>query len=71
MRVKDLKELIAHIDDDAVIVRSIGDHSYRECDFELTTGLYDGHSDEWSEDYGESLTPESNYCQRIAILIVQ
>lgn len=71
MKAKDLKKLLENVDDQAVVVRSVGDHSYCECDLQPATGLYDGYSDQWSEDHGESVTPEADYGKRMAVLIVQ
>lgn len=71
MKAKDLKKILATVDDDAVLVRAAGDHSYCECGLHLATGLYDGYEDAWTEDHGESITPEADYGKRLPVLIVR
>ncbi len=69
MKVRDLKKLLETAPDDAVVVVSSHDHSYREARCDLTTGLKDGHN-RWTEDYGEEDTPQSEYGRGLPILLV-
>lgn len=69
MRIKQLKELIANMPDDAYIVTPGEDHSYREASVEAGTALK-AKDGSWSEDYGEESTPEAEYGKRLPVLIV-
>lgn len=69
MIVKDLRDLIQYAPDAAVVVVRGADHSLREVNCSLTTGLHKGRR-EWAEDFGEEATPESEYGRRLPILLV-
>ena len=70
--VKQLKELIANLPDDAQVLVPGEDHSYRAASVEATTALREGrgrHSG-WTEDHGEELTPEADYGKRMQVVVV-
>ena len=71
MNVGKLKEMLKNVDDKAIVVSPCGDHSYRMPEAGVTTGLYCRRRNMWSEDHGESITPESEWGVRIPILVFE
>lgn len=69
MKVRDLKKLLENAPDDAPVMVSAHDHSYRETHCQMTTGLMEGPN-QWTEDYGEETTLEAEYGKRLPILLV-
>jgi hypothetical protein len=55
MTVKQLKELIARVEDSTPVLIPGSDHSYRPATARLTTATRDDAG--WSEAYGDSQTP--------------
>lgn len=70
--VKQLKELIANLPDDAQVLVPGEDHSYRATRVEATTALREGSGryGGWTEDHGEELTPEADYGKRMQVVVV-
>lgn len=68
MTIKELKEQLAGIPDEAKIVVPGNDHTYRLAVVDLTTALFDGRW--WNEDFGEDTTPESEYGKRLPVLLI-
>ncbi len=71
MNIKKLKEEIADLSDDALIIAPSGDHSFRVVQACAATALYDAKLRCWSEDHGEEITPEAEYGKRIDVLIIE
>lgn len=69
MKVRDLKKLLENAPDDALVMVPADDHGYREANCQLTTGLMESRN-QWTEDFGEDTTPESEYGKRLPILLV-
>ncbi len=69
MKVGDLKKLLEGAPDDAPVLVPDHDHGYREVSCELATGLKKGRN-QWTEDFGESVTPQAQFGQRMPILVV-
>lgn len=69
MKAKDLIELLKTVPPDALIVRSVSDHDYQPVSAEVSTALDQG-DDVLTEDYGEDITPESEYGKRINIVLI-
>ena len=69
MNVKELRQLLTRLPDDAVIVCPSSDHNYRVATISSDTALKDKHGD-WTEDYGEEVTPQKQYGKRLQVLIV-
>lgn len=69
--VRDLKNFLAgpDISDDAILVVSADDHSYRRVKPEVATALDEGDGGELTEDFGEETTPEKEYGKRINIIL--
>ncbi len=69
MTVGELKKLISEVPDEVKILNPSTDHSLVEVDLVLSTAL---KSDEWNytEDYGEEMTPEKDYGKRVQALVV-
>lgn len=67
---RDLKNFLAGTDipDDAILVVSSDEHSYRKVKPELSTAFDDG-SDRLDEDFGEDTTPEAEYGKRVNIIL--
>lgn len=70
MTVKILKEIIKDLPDNVEIVTPSSDHSYKYIYCSVTTALKDDEG-EWTEDYGESSTPESLYGKRKKVLVIE
>lgn len=69
MKIKQLKELLATLPDDAEVVVPAFDHSYRRTHaINKTTALF-GRS-AITEDFGEDTTPEAAYGERRVVLVV-
>jgi len=71
LTVKKLRDLLEGLPDDAPVIQSASDHSYRRVTFTPHTALYDAATDAWTEDYGEDETPEEEYGKRIEVVIVR
>ncbi len=69
MNVKQLKAIIDKLPDETPIVTDHSDHSYRAASAQVTTGLLEGRN-QWSEDYGEEITPEKTYGKRMQVVLV-
>lgn len=68
--VKDLREIIADLKDDTIVLTSSGDHNYRFGYAEVTTVLTENYSyGEYTEDMGEEYTPEAEYGKRVSAVI--
>jgi hypothetical protein len=66
---KRLREWLANVPDDALLVQPASDHSYRPVSVAKATALF--HKDgSISEDFGEDSTPEAEYGQRRNILVI-
>lgn len=70
MNVKELKELLAPIPDDAIVVTHGSEHYSREVSMGMNTALHDVELDILSEDLGEELTPEAECGRRINVFVV-
>lgn len=57
------------VDDEALVVTSSFDHSYRRVTANTGTALM-SRSRELSEDFGEDTTPEAEFGKRINVLII-
>lgn len=71
MNVGELKKKLEKVPDNVILVVPGNDHSYRECEVILTTGLYNNMYGEWIEDFGEEYTPEYEYGTRYQILLIE
>lgn len=72
MTVKDLRKLLTrHIDleDETKVLMRMSDHGLRSATAVVTTVLDEGHGN-YTEDYGEAVTPEVHYGKRIKALVV-
>lgn len=69
MNIGQLKKWLENVPDDTILVVPVGDHGYKEVDAGLTTGLRN-HENEWTEDFGEDITPEKEYGKRLMIVVV-
>jgi hypothetical protein len=69
MTIKQLRDLISTLPDDAKVVTSSFDHGYREVRFKFGTALRD-KAGNWTEDYGEEDTPEAEFGKRVPVLLV-
>ena len=60
MTARQLKTALMDVPDDAVVLRPGMDHSYRPAFIRIAgaTALHDVDLNDWSEDYGDPLTPE-------------
>lgn len=67
--VKELKKLLETVPDGTTVVIPGEDHGYRAARFELTTGLQEAPGC-WTEDHGETVTPEAEYGKRLPILVI-
>lgn len=74
MTVRDMKALLAEMDDDAFLVVSAPDHEYvevtRVCS---TTGLLAKRRRgprRFTEDYGEETTPEAEWGKRTKVVVI-
>lgn len=68
LKVSALKALLATAPADAIIVIPSMDHVYKTATAEVTTALHDG--EDFSEDFGEDLTPESHYGKRVNVVLI-
>lgn len=68
--VRQLKELIEGLSDDAPVIIPGGDHSYRPAHAIKDTALFDPKAG-WTEDHGEEMTPEAEFGSRLTVLIVE
>jgi len=69
MTVGELKKLIEKMPDDTPILVPGDDHSYRAATASNCTALLERRN-QWTEDYGEEMTPEKEYGKRVKALIV-
>lgn len=70
MNVKKLREIIKDLPDNTPLLAPSGSHSFRHAAVHKDTALFDAELGEWTEDHGESCTPESGYGKRITVLVV-
>ena len=69
--VKDLRNLISSYPDEAVVLISSDDHNYRFAYAELSTALEENYAyGEYTEDHGETYTPESQFGKRVPAVII-
>ena len=69
MKIKQLRELLAKLPDEAEVVVPSQDHEYRRAHaINKTTALFRGSTT--TEDYGEETTPEKEYGKRQIVLVV-
>lgn len=69
--VKDLRNLINGINDEAVVIISSGDHNYRFAYAKISTALEENYNyGEYTEDHGETYTPEAEYGKRVPAVII-
>ena len=68
--VAQLRKILAELPDNAPVLLSYGDHSYRQPSAFSGTALLDKKHG-WSEDCGEQFTPESDYGKRVQALIIK
>lgn len=69
MKVKQLKELLVSVPDEAEVVVPAQDHEYRRAHaINKTTALFQGST--INEDHGEDSTPESEFGKRQIVLVV-
>jgi hypothetical protein len=70
MNVKELKQILEKVPDNAVILLPGYDHSYNLASVELSTAMFkDG---DWLEDHGDTYTPEGPvYGSRRTALIIR
>lgn len=64
-----LKQLLEQLPDDAIILQAGYDHSLEPVQFSIGTALQESRN-QYCEDFGESLTPESEYGTRVVALLV-
>lgn len=69
MRAKELMRLLSAADPDAIVVVPEGDHGMREVRCEVGTVLREAR-DQYTEDFGEKLTPEAECGKRVPAVIV-
>jgi hypothetical protein len=68
MTVGELKELIANLPDNTSVIIPTYDHAYRSCNADVSTALFE--DGEWCQDFGEEYTPDSEYGQRLQVVIM-
>jgi hypothetical protein len=69
--VKDLRNIIAGLDDETIVLTSAGDHSYLFAYAEVSTVLTENYAyGQYTEDHGEQYTPEAEYGERVPALIL-
>ena len=71
MNIGQLKKLIANVSDEVKILVPAWDHSFRLADITVSSALFDKDPNVWSEDYGETMTPEKEYGKRLVVLVVE
>lgn len=69
MNAKALKKLLKDVPDNTIILVPGSDHSYRRVMLFYGTALQEDRGT-YTEDYGESVTPEAECGKRIQALIV-
>lgn len=69
MTIGKLRQLIAGLPDDAAVLVTAPDHSYRVPRVVAGTALYAPRMG-WTEDYGEADTPEKEYGKRTKALLI-
>lgn len=70
MKVKDAKKLLESCPDEAELVVSGSDHSYKRATAIKTTALFNDKYRQITEDHGEDLTPEKEYGERRVVVLV-
>lgn len=70
MNAGDLKKLLADVPDDTPVIGRENDHTYYPVWITLATALREGPG-QWGEDFGEDLTPEDKFGERVPVLIVE
>lgn len=60
---------IKHAPDNALIVVPSPDHGYRVAKPDVTSALSDNGKN-FTEDFGENLTPESEFGKRIPVIVI-
>lgn len=68
LKVADLRVLLTTAPEDALVIIPSGQHEYKPATAEVTTALYDGQC--FSEDFGEYVTPQSEYGKRINVVLI-
>ena len=71
MTVGHLRKLIEKLPDETRVLQPASDHSYGPVIGEVGTALLDPESRTWTEDFGEDMTPESEYGKRFDVLILK
>jgi hypothetical protein len=71
MTIKQLKQIIADLPDDSVILVPAPDHTYRNVGAHITTALYDADHESWAEDWGDVYTPADIYGERFKVLVIR
>lgn len=66
--VKQLRELMASLPDDALVLTDAPDHEHFHCTAEAGTALHKGGV--FTEDHGEADTPEKEFGKRIKALLI-
>lgn len=69
LTVKQLKKYLQTLDDDAVLVRDRGDHSFVPINLTYHSVLQDTKFS-YTEDYGEDMTPIRDYIARVNALVI-
>lgn len=70
MTVKELIGLLEQVEDKtATILVPSEDHSYREASADVTVALVKGKN--WTEDYGEKLTPAKEFGKRRPVVVIR
>lgn len=69
--VKELREVIDGVSDDTVVIISSGEHGYRFAYAEVSTALEENRAyGLFTEDHGETYTPEAEFGTRVPAVIV-
>lgn len=69
--VKELRNILSGADDEAVVIISSGDHGYRFAYAEVSTALEENYAyGIYTEDHGETYTPEAEYGKRVPAVII-
>ena len=73
LTVGKLKQMIANLSDDVIVLTPSTDHSYDQASLLLTTALLENKNNHFNyiEDYGENYTPEKAYGKRVQALVIK
>jgi hypothetical protein len=69
MNLGDFRKQTANLPDDTPLLVSGPDHSYEDVKATSTTALL--HKKDWSEDYGEDMSPEKEFGKRKPVIIIE